>query len=72
MSVDVHEVLKPSVGLALVAGCALATLPRWARVPKLSSLVTATADHAFVLGLLFLTMTFVASGTYSPFIYFRF
>ncbi len=72
MSVDVHEILKPSVEMALVIGCALATLPRWARVPKLGRLVTATADHAFVLGLLALAMTYVAAGTYSPFIYFRF
>jgi D-alanyl-lipoteichoic acid acyltransferase DltB (MBOAT superfamily) len=72
MSGELHDVLQPSAAAALIGGCALAILPRWARVPKLGSPVTAAADHALIFGLLAMAMASIAGGTYSPFIYFRF
>ena len=72
MNFDVHSALPPSVVVALLAGCAFAVLPRWVKLSNFRGPVAAVADGAWTFGLLALTMTSVASGTYSPFLYFRF
>jgi D-alanyl-lipoteichoic acid acyltransferase DltB (MBOAT superfamily) len=72
MSIDLHAVLNASVLLPLLAGCALTVLPRWVRMPALAPRLIALTDTAWTFGLLILAMIFVAAGTYSPFLYFRF
>jgi alginate O-acetyltransferase complex protein AlgI len=72
VSFDMHAVLNPSVIVPLLAGCALATLPRWVRVPSLPFRLVSAADTVGTFALLILAMIFVAAGTYSPFLYFRF
>jgi alginate O-acetyltransferase complex protein AlgI len=72
VSLDLHAALNASVVVPLLAGCALAVLPRWLRVPHLPVRLIAPADAAWTFGLLILAMIFVAAGTYSPFLYFRF
>lgn len=73
-----HLALYPSTALALVAGVALALLPRSNGMPprKAAPLValrrSATVDFAFVTVLVCLSVLAVSSGTYSPFLYFRF
>jgi hypothetical protein len=41
-------------------------------LPKLPPILMASADTVWTFGLLILAMIFVAAGTYSPFLYFRF
>jgi alginate O-acetyltransferase complex protein AlgI len=67
----VHTALQPAVILPLAAGCALAVLPRWIKVPKVTGL-GAMVDGVSTLGLLVLSAICAAAGTYSPFLYFRF
>jgi D-alanyl-lipoteichoic acid acyltransferase DltB (MBOAT superfamily) len=64
--------LTPVVTLALVAGALLAVLPQWLRLPKTDGFSRAVFDSAWTFGLVILCMTNVASGVYSPFLYFRF
>ncbi|HEY8163890.1 MAG TPA: MBOAT family O-acyltransferase [Methylocystis sp.] len=64
--------LTPAVILVLISGCALATLPRWIRATEKPALIEAALDGAWTLGLFALSMLYVASGVYSPFLYFRF
>lgn len=72
VSLDMHAVLNASVIVPFLAGCGLAVLPHWVRIPSLPSKLVASADAAWTFGLLILAMIFVAAGTYSPFLYFRF
>jgi alginate O-acetyltransferase complex protein AlgI len=71
-SFDFHVTLNPGVIAPLVAGCLLAVLPRWIRLPAFPSGLAAPVDAAWIFTLLIVAMTFVAAGTYSPFLYFRF
>jgi alginate O-acetyltransferase complex protein AlgI len=75
MSLDLHAALNTSVAVPLLAGCALAVLPRWARLAPMWRLppgLVASADTLWTFAVLILAMIFVAAGTYSPFLYFRF
>jgi hypothetical protein len=78
MSLDLHAGLNTTVIVSLAAGCGLAVLPRWVGLTALASRVRvpawlfASADAVWTFGLLVLAMIFVAAGTYSPFLYFRF
>jgi alginate O-acetyltransferase complex protein AlgI len=72
LSFDVHSALQPVVLLALFGGCALAVLPRIVRLPAMRGPAIAAFDGVWTFGLLFLTALHVASGAYSPFLYFRF
>jgi alginate O-acetyltransferase complex protein AlgI len=72
MSIDLHAALTASVLVPLLAGCALAVLPRWVHLPVWAPRLVAPADAVWTFGLLILAMIFVAAGTYSPFLYFRF
>jgi D-alanyl-lipoteichoic acid acyltransferase DltB (MBOAT superfamily) len=72
ISFDLHAAFNAGVLVSLLAGCLLAVLPRWVRLPTLPPVVLASADAAWTFGLLILAMIFVAAGTYSPFLYFRF
>ena len=71
LSFETHLALRPTALLALVAGCLIATLPRWIRLPTTGHLAAA-ADTGLIFGLLTLSLLTVAAGTYSPFLYFRF
>jgi hypothetical protein len=42
------------------------------RLPVLPPRLVASADTLWTFGLLIVAMIFVAAGTYSPFLYFRF
>ena len=72
MSLDMHATLSTGLSVLLLTGSALAVLPRWVRLPKLPPTMMASADTVWTFGLLILAMIFVAAGTYSPFLYFRF
>jgi D-alanyl-lipoteichoic acid acyltransferase DltB (MBOAT superfamily) len=72
MSLDMHATLSTGLSVLLLTGSALAVLPRWVRLPKLPPTLMASADTVWTFGLLILAMIFVAAGTYSPFLYFRF
>ncbi len=72
MSFDAHAALHPDIVLALLAGCALAVLPRWVRLPRPMGAIVPMADAVWTFGLLVLAMIYVAAGVYSPFLYFRF
>ncbi|MGD0106477.1 MAG: MBOAT family O-acyltransferase [Rhodopila sp.] len=75
VSFEMHGKLNGGVTIPLMAGCALAVLPRLVppvRLPPLLAKLTAPADAAWTFGLLLLAMLSVAAGTYSPFLYFRF
>jgi hypothetical protein len=58
--------------VTLIIGCTLAVLPRW--LPRLSSpvILRAAADAGWTFALLIFSMITVASGAYSPFLYFKF
>jgi alginate O-acetyltransferase complex protein AlgI len=72
ISFEMHEVLQPAVVAPLLVGCALAILPRFVMQRPLVGPVWAIADGAWIFGLLVFAMLYVAAGTYSPFLYFRF
>jgi alginate O-acetyltransferase complex protein AlgI len=72
MSLDMHATLDAAVLAPLLVGSALAVLPRWVGPPPLPPILLAPADAIWTFGLLILAMIFVAAGTYSPFLYFRF
>jgi len=72
MSLDMHATLSAGLSVLLLAGSALAVLPRWVRLPVLPPGLVASADTLWTFGLLIIAMIFVAAGTYSPFLYFRF
>ncbi len=65
LSFAMHMALTPLATLALAVGGVLAVVPRWPAAP-------AVLDTAWTVALLALTALFVAAGTYSPFLYFRF
>ncbi len=72
VSFDMHDALNERAIATLVIGSALATLPRfW---PRLGAplVVRAAADAGFTFALLIFSMITVASGAYSPFLYFKF
>lgn len=71
-SYDVWIELQPIVVIALLAGCALAVLPRWVRLSGPRTPVMAIIDNSCMCGLLALAMIYVGAGSYSPFLYFRF
>jgi alginate O-acetyltransferase complex protein AlgI len=72
MSLDLHAALNASTVVPLLAGCGLAVIPRWVRLPSLPPALRSSADTVWTFGLLILAMIFVAAGSYSPFLYFRF
>jgi D-alanyl-lipoteichoic acid acyltransferase DltB (MBOAT superfamily) len=72
MSFEVHAALQPDVVLPLLAGFALAVLPRWTKLPTTRGPILALADGVWTYGMLILAIVSVAAGTYSPFLYFRF
>ena len=77
-----HIVLYPTTILMLVLGTGLALLPRSNATPPMKGRLTAVmrsvsahhawSDVAFMSLLLALCVLSVSSGTYSPFLYFRF
>ncbi len=72
LSFDMHDALSERALATLIIGCALAVLPRWLpRVPA-PLLVRAAADTGWTFALLVFSMITVASGAYSPFLYFKF
>jgi alginate O-acetyltransferase complex protein AlgI len=77
VSIDVHLILQPTLVLPMLAGIVLAVAPRWVNrrmLPSgmLRSGIAQPAADALVFGLLAVALLQVASGTYSPFLYFRF
>jgi D-alanyl-lipoteichoic acid acyltransferase DltB (MBOAT superfamily) len=72
VSFDMHDALNERAIVTLAIGCALAVLPRW--TPRLSApmIVRAAADMGWTFALLVFSMITVASGAYSPFLYFKF
>ena len=72
ISFDMHDALNERAIVTLMIGCALAVLPRW--LPRLSTPVVlrAAADAGWTFALLIFSMITVASGAYSPFLYFKF
>jgi alginate O-acetyltransferase complex protein AlgI len=68
----VHAALTPVLVVALLAGCVLAVAPRWLPAPRLPRPLFALVDTAWTFALLALAMLWVAAGSYSPFLYFRF
>jgi alginate O-acetyltransferase complex protein AlgI len=72
MGFELHAALQPIVMVSLAVGCALAVLPRWIRALPVPRSMVPGIDTAWTFGLLAIAMTFVASGVYSPFLYFRF
>ncbi len=72
VSFDMHDALSERAIVTLIIGCALAVLPRW--LPRLSAplVVRAVADTGWTFALLVFSMITVASGAYSPFLYFKF
>jgi D-alanyl-lipoteichoic acid acyltransferase DltB (MBOAT superfamily) len=72
ISFDMHDALSERAILTLAVGCLLAVLPRW--TPRLSVPLAARAvgDFAWTFALLVFAMITVASGAYSPFLYFKF
>jgi len=72
VSFDMHDALNERAIVTLAVGCALAVLPRW--LPRLSAplLARAAADTGWTFALLVFSMITVASGAYSPFLYFKF
>jgi alginate O-acetyltransferase complex protein AlgI len=82
LSLNLHFELQPDVLLAIVVGSLLAVVRKWpgaretpaARTtrPALARAVATAIDGTWTFGLLLLSMLVVASGAYSPFLYFRF
>ena len=72
VSFDMHDALNDRAITTLAIGCALAVLPRW--LPRLSAplALRAAADAGWTFALLMFSMVTVASGAYSPFLYFKF
>ncbi len=72
VSFDMHDALNDRAITTLVIGCALAVLPRW--LPRLPAplALRAAADAGWTFALLIFSMVTVASGAYSPFLYFKF
>jgi len=72
VSFDMHDALSERALVTLIIGCALAVLPRW--LPRVSAplLMRAAADTGWTFALLVFSMITVASGAYSPFLYFKF
>ena len=72
ISFDMHDALNERAIATLIIGCALAVLPRW--LPRLSAplVLRAAADTGWTFALLIFSMIAVASGAYSPFLYFKF
>ncbi len=67
-----HVALHALSAGALCVGCALAVGPRLLPAPRIAHPALAAASTAWMLALLLLSSLFVAAGTYSPFLYFRF
>ena len=82
LSLDLHIELQPVVLFAMVTGSLLAIVRKWpgaseapmakATRPALARAVVIAVDGTWTFGLLVLSMLAVASGAYSPFLYFRF
>ncbi len=72
VSFDMHDALSERAIVTLAIGCALAVLPRWRPRLKAPLVVQAAADTGWTFGLLIFSMITVASGAYSPFLYFKF
>jgi hypothetical protein len=69
----VERYATPTVMTALVAGVFLATLPAKQMIWRtMRSTAASVTGNALLLCLLALSMLSIASGAYSPFIYYRF
>lgn len=78
MDVRVHLALYPTTVVAMVAGAALALLLRSNGTPPRQNALAlwwrsrSVPDFAFMSAMIVLSVLSVTSGTYSPFLYFRF
>jgi D-alanyl-lipoteichoic acid acyltransferase DltB (MBOAT superfamily) len=72
VSFDMHDALNERAIVTLAVGCALAVLPRFTRQLSAPVLLRAAADVGWTFALLVFSMITVASGAYSPFLYFKF
>jgi D-alanyl-lipoteichoic acid acyltransferase DltB (MBOAT superfamily) len=72
ISFEMHDALKEREIVTLVVGCALAVLPRFTRRLKPPLVLRAVGDAGWTFALLVYSMITVASGAYSPFLYFKF
>ena len=72
VSFDMHDALSERAIVTLAIGCAVAVLPRW--LPRVSApmILRAAADTGWTFALLVFSMITVASGAFSPFLYFKF
>src|SRR5271165_2010008 len=72
ISFDMHDALNERVLATLIIGSALAVLLRW--LPRMSAplILRAVADTGWTFALLIFSMITIASGAYSPFLYFKF
>ena len=72
VSFDMHDALSERAIVTLAIGCAVAVLPRW--LPRVSApmIVRAVVDTGLTFTLLVFSMITVASGAFSPFLYFKF
>src|SRR5271165_6188579 len=72
VSFDMHDALSERAIVTLIIACAVAVLPRW--LPRVAAplIVRAAADTGWTFALLAFSMITVASGAYSPFLYFKF
>ena len=72
VSFDMHDALSERAIVTLALGCAFAVLPRvWPRI-KAPLVLRAVGDTTWTFALLVFSMITVASGAYSPFLYFKF
>lgn len=78
MDVRVHLALYPTTMTALAIGVALALLPRSNGTPPRQNAVArwwrhrSAPDFIFMTALIVFSALSISSGTYSPFLYFRF
>jgi alginate O-acetyltransferase complex protein AlgI len=72
ISFDMHDALNERALVTLVIGCLLAVLPRWLPLLSAPMILRAVADTGWTFALLIFSMITVASGAYSPFLYFKF
>ena len=72
--IAVHASVPPVTAPVLLIGCVFAVLPRWVRMSSTQarSLLGQVGLQLSSLAMLALSLLQVASGTYSPFLYFRF
>jgi alginate O-acetyltransferase complex protein AlgI len=72
LSFDMHDALNERAIVTLALGCVLAVAPRLRLRLPAPIAVRAIGDFAWTFALLVFSMVTVASGAYSPFLYFKF